>query len=250
MGFQKKNEKNADVTAPSATQEGTKVPRGNVDSRRLTTALGSVREVKDQLETVEKGLLERAAEVATIEEDRRREGETFSFNLRLERDKQKATIAKEDEAREAAFTSRDQTLTAGEKEFAHLTGVTLIDNHLDNGKNLRAAFETKLAAARADGEAAGKAVAMQSYGIQKRIDDANAKGALDLLNQKNAHLEAANVELKSANLKLMETQALVNATVADVAKTGLNAAAGVVSQGNQALGNAAGTVPGGSRTGR
>lgn len=250
MGFQKKKPEavTASNSASGGTAEGPKSPRGYADGSRYARAAEGIQPAIDQLEAVKKGLLAGAAEVTAIEEERRREGETYAFNLKMKRDAQLAIFAKEDEKREADFAARETALSAAETDFGELVGVTpTAGDHLATGKALRTAYETTLKGATAAGEKAGKEAAQAAYNIQKKVDDANASTTLKLLEQKVATLEAANAKLEAANQQLAQANQRLTDQNADVAKTGLNAAGGVVSQGNQALNTAAGAFPGGSR---
>lgn len=242
MTFQKKN---AVVATGSGTTEGPKVTRGYVDGKRYGAALSSIKILKEQFETIEKGLAESAGEVTAIEEARRQEGATYTFDLTLQRDKQLAEFAKEDEERGTAFTARDQALSAAETDFTELLGVAPIaGDHLATGKSIRIAFTEAIQKATTKGEHAGKAEAAVTYTTQKKVDVAEAAQALALLTQKNAHLEAMNADLKAQNAALVTQNGKLTESNADVAKTGLNAAAGVVKQGNESLSTAA-SAPGG-----
>lgn len=250
MTFQKKNLESA-VTAGKTETEGPRIPRGYADGKRYLGALVTIKTLQDQLEGVEKGLAESVGEVTAIEEARRQEGATFAFDLKMKRDAQLAAFAKEDATREAEFTGRDQALAAAEADFGELLGVTPdAGDHLSTGKALRIAFDAAIKNATAAGEAGGKTAEAAKYAIQKRIDVAEAAKDLELLKQKNAQLEKENGELKVTNARLLDAQAATNATVADVAKTGLNAAAGITAKGQDALTTSAGAFPGGSQRGR
>lgn len=246
MTFQKKN---ADVSAPAA--EGPKVPRGYVDGKKYFTALATVKTLSEQLEGIQKSLTESATEVVGIEEQRRQEGATFAFDLKLKRDAQLAVFAKEDEDRRDAFSKRDAALLTAEDVFTELLGVGVtVNDHAATGKAIRVSYETALKAAAAAGETTGKAAAAASYNIAKKVDDANAATKLALLEQQNTQLTLRNGQLEAQVKQLLDAQAKVNETVADVAKQGLQAAAGVVAQGNNALGTAAGGSFAGRTAGR
>ena len=245
MAFQKKSDK-SDTTA-AATSEVPK--RGAVDSKKFATPLAGLRTIQDQLAGIAASLEASAKEAAGIEEERRQEGERYEFNLKLAREKQLAEFAKQDAEREAAFAGRESALTIAEGDFAELLGVEITaGDHLATGKALRTALEAKLTSELERGKKEGTTAAKASYEIAKQVDAANAKTELELLKQKNAQLEKENNELKAANAKLLEAQATTNATVADVAKKGLEAAAGVRDGANAALSSAAGVgFPSGSR---
>lgn len=243
MTFQKKNA--VVSTGSGGTPEPARVLRGYADGKRYLAALNTLKSFSDQLVELKESLGESVAEVTQIEEDRRREGATYAFDLKLERDKQLALITQEDAGREAAFTARDQALTAAENDFAELINVAPVSgDHLATGKALRGAFEAAIRSATAKGEHAGKAEAAVTYTTQKKVDVAEAAQALALLTQKNAHLEAMNADLKAQNAALVTQNGKLTESNADVAKTGLNAAAGVVKQGNESLSTAA-SAPGG-----
>lgn len=246
MGFPKKSDK-SDTSATSAAFEAPK--RGAVDSKKFAAPLSNVRTLQGQLADIAASLEASAKETAGIEEERRQEGEKYAFDLKLARDKQLAEFARQDAEREAAFAGRESALTIAEGDFAELLGVEVTPgDHLATGKALRTALETKLGAEFERGKKDGATAAKASYEIAKQIDAANAKTELALLTQKNAQLEKENNELKTANAKLLEAQATTNATVADVAKKGLEAAAGVRDGANAALSSAAGVgFPSGSR---
>ncbi len=245
--FQKK------TAAETATEESKKsvALKGAADSKKYDAPLALIRAFKTQLEGLEAGLEASAKEVADIEEERRREGSTYAFNLKLDRDKQLAEFAKQDAERTATFAGRENALTIAEGDFGELLGVDVTPgDHLATGKALRTALEAKFAERFAAGEREGREAATKSYNIAKQIDTANAKTELELLKQKVDTLEASSAKLEAANKQLAEANQRLTDQNAEVAKTGLNAAAGVVAQGNSALSSAAGTIPGGSRTTR
>lgn len=250
-----KFEKKADATTTATTStETAKSPireggrQGFVDAARYTRAADGLQPAIDQLDTLRKSLLAGAADVAAIEEARRQEGATYDFNLKLKRDVQLAEFAKEDAKREADFEKRDQALTAAEVSFGKLVDVSPTSgDHLATSAALHEAFNTKLEQEYKEGEKAGKESAAAAYAINKKVDEANAAKETALLKQENEQLKAANAKLESQYKALLDAQAKVNETVAEVAKTGLQAAGGVVNQGNAALGTAAGAIPGGSR---
>lgn len=248
MAFQKKSDK-AEPTTEEPKKSG--APKGAADSGRYEAALTLIRTLKVQIEGIEGGLEAGAKDVAGIGEERRQEGERFAFNLKLDRDKQLAEFAKQDTERAASFSARENALTIAEGDFGELLGVDVIPgDHLATGKALRTGLDAKLKEQFDAGKKEGAAGATASYNIAKQVDAANAKTELELLKQKVATLEASNVKLEAANKQLTEANQRLTDQNADVAKTGLNAAAGVVRQGNDSLSNAAGTLPGGSRTSR
>lgn len=247
MAFTKKTDK-AETSTASDEPKKFGGAKGAVDSRRFEAPIHNVRALKDQLTAIEAGLEATAKDTATIEEERRQEGATYTFNLKLEREKQLAEFAKQDAERGALFLAREQSLTAAESTLTELIGVEpIIGDHLLTDKALNMAFEAKLEQRYLEGEKKGKEAATASYNIAKQVDAANAKTDIELLKQKNTQLEAANADLKSQNQRLLDSQAHTNDTVADVAKAGLTAAAGITQQANNALGTAAGAIPGGSR---
>lgn len=246
--FQKKAAA-AETTPEEPKKVGT--PKGAVDSKKFDAPLHAVRTLRDQLTSIEQGLEASAKETASIEEERRQEGATFTFNLKLEREKQLADFAKQDAERAATFSARENALTIAEGDFGELLGVDITPgDHLTTGKALRTALEAKFKEQFDAGEKKGKDAATASYNIAKQVDAANARTELELLKQKVATLEASNAKLETANKQLAEANQRLTDQNAEVAKTGLNAAAGVVAQGNSALSSAAGTIPGGSRTTR
>jgi len=253
--FQKKKpfEKAASTGEGTAAHEPVKstTPRGFVDSKRYTVPLTLLHTLQEQLAGMASSLEGSAKEVAGIEEDRRQEGATHAFDLKLKRDAQLTAYAQQDAEREASFADRDMTLTSAETDFCSLLGIEITPgNHLTNGKAIKTAFDECLKAQFLAGQEDGLSRAQASAAVQKQIADAIAVTDKKLLEQENKQLKDAVNELKAANAKLLDAQTTTNATVAEVAKTGLNAAAGVVSKANDALGTAAGAYPGGSRTGR
>lgn len=227
-------------TASTSTAENPKSPKGFVDGTRYSRAAENIQPVIDQLDTLKKSLLINASDVTSIEEDRRREGETYAFDLKLKRSKELATFAAEDAERLAEIAEKDAAVTAAEDELLSLLSLTRnADGNVPPPKMIRTAFEARIKAVDTAAEGRGKGMAKAEYETTKKVDDAQAATKLALLEQKNAQLEAANTALAAQNKSLLEAQAKTNDTVAEVAKQGLAAAAGVVKQGNDALGSAA-----------
>lgn len=224
--------------------KGSAAPRGYVDAKRYTDALGAVRTLKEKLSSIEEGLEASSKEMVNIEEVRRQEAETFAFNTAQSRKEQLAIFAEQDKAREAKFKEQQDELAEAQAELAELLGLT---GDFDK-KAVREAFQGKIAKAHDDGVAEAKKELAASYETKTAIDAAKASTELALLTQKVTTLEAAKQKLEETNTKLIDANQKLAEQNAEVAKTGLNAAAGVVSQGNQALNTAAGAIPGGSRT--
>jgi BMFP domain-containing protein YqiC len=238
------------VKTPAA--KGFTEVKGFTDAKRYEAPLGLVRALKTRLSELETELETSAKEVRGIEEERAQEASTYAFKMKLEREKQLAEREKEDKEREEGFTKRENALTIAEGDLAELLGVAVDaqGDHLATGKALRLALEAKLKEQFESGEKKGRAAAAAGYDIAKQVDTANTRTELELLKQKVSNLESVNAKLEAANKQLAEANQRLTEQNAEVAKTGLNAAAGVTRQANDALSSAAGTFPGGSRTGR
>lgn len=227
-------------TETSAPSEAVKSPKGFIDAARYSRAAESIRPAIEQLEALQKSLLNGAGDVAAIEEARRQEGETYAFDLKLARDKKLAEIAKEDAERAAELDAREAKLTEAEDEFLSLLALSRTpDETVPATRTIRTAFEAKVVAVDRAAEARGRGMAKTDYETQKKIDVAEAAKDKALLDQENNQLKRTNAALEAQVKDLLAANGRTNEMVAGVATKGLEAAAGVVAKGNEALGNAA-----------
>lgn len=237
MAFTKKN---ADAATTAPTNDAPKSPKGFVDATKIAKVATDVGSVIASVEEIKKRLDASAAEMSLIEEARRQEASTFAFDLKMKREGQLAVFLKQDEEREASFTQRETFLTEGEEELCSLLGVPRSDDHMATAKTLRLAFAQKIEDTLKAGEGKGKGQAKDFYETAKKIDDAAGATKLALLTQENEQLKVRNAALDKQNVELLANQSKVVEQISSVAKGAFDAAGGVVSKGNEALGTAAG----------
>jgi hypothetical protein len=236
MTFKKKSEI---VSSAPQSNEGAKSPRGYVDASKYAKISSNVVGAALELEELAKSLQAGAAEVGLIEESRRQEAATYAFNLKLRRDAELSEFSKEDASREAAFALREAALADSEGELCSLLGLQPNGELAPTAKQIRTAYEAKIKQAEDGGEKRGFSTATNNAKQAQTLAEAQAATAGKLLEQENAQLKKANTALELQVKELLAGQGKVIDQISQVAKGAFDAAGGVTSKANDALGVAA-----------
>lgn len=243
MAFQKKQ--NVDATGDFQTKTAKDIA---MSYDKLSGDIGTSEKVLNDLKLLVKVQSE---SVAASEQERSRSHEAAMYQLAQERQTVVDRYARDDAEREAIHHARNVALTTAEVDLCTLLSITRTDDgHMQVGKAIELAFNTKIAATDKAAEGRGRGMAQAEYAMQKKIDTAEANTASALLKQENDQLKRENAALVARNGELSSSQQKTVDKIAEVAAGAFSAAGGVVAKGNDALGTAAGAGGSGPLRGR
>lgn len=243
--FQKKMP--ANVVTGTGTGEVTpgRARPGLAEAGKYRSAGVTLTALISHLDEVRTSIEQEAANVASIEEERRREGETYAFDLALQRQKQMAAFAVEDEARNKEYQQRVDVIDGIENALGKILKIDMqapIDIEL-----IKETWAAQLAAERKAGEQEARRSAMAEAAVTEKVTSANNNTATQLAAAKIAALEQRLGELSKQNTDLMAALAAANVTAASLAREAFAAAGGVAAKGHDALSTAANAASLGGR---